>query len=162
VRDGHAFEPVDELAGHDGIIASGCGHAHKDVEEKGDEGVAEEGGEEGPMSVHPVPGCHVGESHVEGSNGHLDDADRDEEVDLGDGREPVKDVEFVVSRRLHQKMECGRASGLDVRNVVHMLATTSVVDHSDLKRWIGDCEKLYELTRYVSLPLNCILPLQEQ
>jgi hypothetical protein len=63
------------------------------------------------VSVHPAPGCHVGKPHVEGGNGHLDDADGDEEVDLGDGREPVKDVVFVVSRRFHQEMECGRASG---------------------------------------------------
>ena len=83
MADGHTFEPVDELTGGDSIVASGCGHAGEDIEEKCNEGVAEEGGEESPMSVHPTLGRHVCESHVEGGNGYLDDANGDEEIDLG-------------------------------------------------------------------------------
>ena len=30
LADEHAFEAVDELAGGDGIVASGCGHAGDD------------------------------------------------------------------------------------------------------------------------------------
>ena len=44
-----------------------------------------------------------GESHVEGGNGHLGYGNGDEETDLGDGREPVRDVEFVLSSGFHRE-----------------------------------------------------------
>jgi hypothetical protein len=46
-----------------------------------------------------------------------------------------------------------------VRDTIHMLATTAVVDHGDLKRWIDDCEKLYDIIRYVySIELHRTTP----
>ena len=118
------------------------------TEGKRDEGAAEEGGEEGPMSVHPALGRDVGVSHVEGGNGHLGDANGDEEIDLGDGRELVRYVEFVLSGGFHRETECGKASGCTTCNREHVLAAAAAeIDHGDLKRGIADCEKLDDIVR---------------